>query len=185
MVSSTSRQREWQLKHPEQPLAAAAIQQAVQSGRLTRPDFCTACLRTDVKVQAHHPDYNFPLMVLWLCQSCHILLHGEALTPAAVRTAEARRTLPRIKKPRRCFYCKSSPATGMTGFIYRDWDEETRTSYHHHCDECAEVARRTSEAEAPKWKATLERNMRTYWPDRYDPERHVVELLGITSQALL
>jgi ribosomal protein L34E len=27
-------------------------------------------------VQAHHPNYDYPLQVVWLCSRCHSRLHG-------------------------------------------------------------------------------------------------------------
>ena len=36
---------------------------------------CKVCGET--KTQAHHIDYNIPLLVIWLCRSCHWNLHRE------------------------------------------------------------------------------------------------------------
>lgn len=35
---------------------------------------------TQVKVEAHHPDYSKPLEVLWLCRAHHLELHKQLPT---------------------------------------------------------------------------------------------------------
>lgn len=51
--------------------ARAQVHRAVQNGQLTRPGTCGNC--GDVtKVQAHHKNYAKPLLVEWLCATCHL-----------------------------------------------------------------------------------------------------------------
>lgn len=60
-----------------------AVEYAVRKGILVRPDSCQECGlggtfkdgRTNI--QAHHPDYNKPLEVQWLCQPCHHNWHKK------------------------------------------------------------------------------------------------------------
>jgi hypothetical protein len=40
------------------------------------PRPCEACSSNDA--QKHHDDYSKPLIVRWLCRSCHLKLHREA-----------------------------------------------------------------------------------------------------------
>lgn len=53
------------------------LEQAIIRGEVIRRTTCENCGESGVfkdgrtKVQAHHPDYNRPLEVLWLCQPCH------------------------------------------------------------------------------------------------------------------
>jgi len=47
---------------------------AVRTGDVKRSDFCQSC-GSDKSIEAHHEDYAFPTVVIWLCQSCHRLLH--------------------------------------------------------------------------------------------------------------
>jgi hypothetical protein len=53
------------------------VEYAIRIGALSRPDICERCGKGGIArdgrtlVQAHHPDYNKPLDVMWLCQSCH------------------------------------------------------------------------------------------------------------------
>lgn len=51
--------------------ARAALRYAVRSGRLSRPRSCGRCGRVTPKIHGHHPDYDRPLEVLWLCVRCH------------------------------------------------------------------------------------------------------------------
>ena len=51
---------------------------ALKSGLLIRPNNCSKCGIKNKKtrngksyIQAHHCDYNKPLVVTWLCKSCH------------------------------------------------------------------------------------------------------------------
>jgi hypothetical protein len=41
---------------------------------LDRPTCCSQC-KKEGKVDGHHPDYDKPLSVIWLCRSCHMLEH--------------------------------------------------------------------------------------------------------------
>ena len=48
---------------------------AVKSGIITREP-CVMC--GEPRGQGHHPSYDKPLMVVWLCLKCHSLLHLKA-----------------------------------------------------------------------------------------------------------
>jgi hypothetical protein len=49
----------------------AAVRRALARGELVKPAACVWCDAPCKKLHGHHPDYNRPLMVLWLCPSCH------------------------------------------------------------------------------------------------------------------
>lgn len=51
--------------------ARRLIRHLVSSGCMIKPKNCSRCNGTK-KIQAHHPDYSKPLMVIWLCHICHI-----------------------------------------------------------------------------------------------------------------
>jgi hypothetical protein len=66
----------------KQRAARVAVQLAVQNGMLKPPDKCEGCglepLSMDRRrrsVHAHHPDYDKPLDVMWLCTTCHQAWH--------------------------------------------------------------------------------------------------------------
>lgn len=59
-------------RHPLKHLARIAVNDAVRYGRLTKlPCFCCG----NEKVEAHHPDYDRPLDVIWLCKKHHSEIH--------------------------------------------------------------------------------------------------------------
>ena len=74
-----SRQRIWQLKHPDKDRAHHAVADALKSGKLIRPGQCERC-NTEGPVQAHHASYERAqwLNVAWLCAQCHLAVDREA-----------------------------------------------------------------------------------------------------------
>lgn len=52
--------------------ARSKLNQAVKAGSIVK-EHCDVC--GDTKTEAHHPDYNEPLTVLWLCRKDHATLH--------------------------------------------------------------------------------------------------------------
>lgn len=65
---SHANRRKW----PEKVNARAAVQRAVNDGRLVRQP-CRDC--GNPKTQGHHPDYSKPLDVVWLCTTHHAEEH--------------------------------------------------------------------------------------------------------------
>jgi len=59
------------------------IEKAILRGDIVPPDQCSSCgVSYRFKdgrraIQAHHPDYNKPLEVIWLCQKCHHEWHKK------------------------------------------------------------------------------------------------------------
>jgi hypothetical protein len=64
-----------------------AVYWAVQTGLIERPDACERCgARADeARIHAHHPDYNQPLKVVWLCTLCHGDEHHRLRAERAAR----------------------------------------------------------------------------------------------------
>jgi len=54
--------------------ARSMVKIAISSGKLFKQK-CQECELE--KVDAHHPDYSKPLLVVWLCRKCHNKLHKE------------------------------------------------------------------------------------------------------------
>lgn len=46
----------------------------LRRGKIQRQP-CATC--GDPTSQMHHPDYDKPLLVVWLCRKCHLQLHAE------------------------------------------------------------------------------------------------------------
>lgn len=53
-----------------QEAASSALNYAIRTGRVRRPDGCERCGVVG-PVQGHHRDYQKPLLVEWLCRCCH------------------------------------------------------------------------------------------------------------------
>jgi len=81
----------WKREHPERVAATAKryyerhskkhearrlVSEAIRDGVLVRPEACEICEGRD-SIQAHHPDYDRPLDVEWLCLSCHTDTHAR------------------------------------------------------------------------------------------------------------
>jgi len=63
-------------KYPERVRASGQLQYAVQTGKIKKPKHCEICLRKG-EVEGHHEDYDKPLEVVWICWSCHNVIHME------------------------------------------------------------------------------------------------------------
>ena len=64
------------INNPIKKRARDLVQIHIKSGRLKRPDHCTACMKKCTP-EAHHEDYKKPLEVEWLCFYCHRSRHGQ------------------------------------------------------------------------------------------------------------
>lgn len=53
------------------------VEAAIKAGQIQQLDRCETCLKPDVPLHAHHADYNKPLSVEWLCNSCHRKWHAQ------------------------------------------------------------------------------------------------------------
>ena len=63
-------------RNPEKDKARVKLNDAVQSGKIHKPLYCSSC-DSDRHLEAHHTDYSKPLEVTWLCKSCHVDLHNR------------------------------------------------------------------------------------------------------------
>jgi hypothetical protein len=62
--------------HPEEKQAQSLVGKAIRAGKIVR-GVCVVC--GELKVDAHHEDYNKPLDVVWLCHKHHLQLHKGLL----------------------------------------------------------------------------------------------------------
>ena len=65
--------------HPEKAKARSIVSGAIRAGKLVKKP-CEIC--DDTNVEAHHPSYDKPLDVMWLCQKHHSdwhKNHGEII----------------------------------------------------------------------------------------------------------
>jgi ribosomal protein S27AE len=57
--------------------AEKAVHRAIQRGELVRAEFCEECGKGGT-IEASHLDYGRPLLIRWLCVSCHRLADRAA-----------------------------------------------------------------------------------------------------------
>jgi DNA-binding NarL/FixJ family response regulator len=53
-----------------------ALGNAIRSGLIIRPEYCSKCGSTG-KIEGHHEDYSNPLDVMWLCRYHHVQRHND------------------------------------------------------------------------------------------------------------
>jgi len=56
--------------------ARRKLRYEVRMGRIVKPSACDSC-NNELKVEAHHEDYDKPLDVNWYCNPCHKSKHGK------------------------------------------------------------------------------------------------------------
>lgn len=67
--------KRWKDNHQQRRRAQTAVGNAIRDGRLTPWPAC-ALPECDAKPEAHHPDYDRPLQVEWLCPAHHKQAHA-------------------------------------------------------------------------------------------------------------
>lgn len=65
----------WGVEHPIQRGASWSVNNAVRDGKLFKPKSCSCCGKVSTRLEGHHDDYAFPLVVRWLCSKCHYDWH--------------------------------------------------------------------------------------------------------------
>lgn len=74
----------WRKKNRHKCRAHRLLQKAVRLGIVKKPSVCEMCEHPATDLHGHHPDYVFPLAVLWVCRKCHSSIHGVCV--GAIRT---------------------------------------------------------------------------------------------------
>lgn len=83
-IDKAAKGRRYRSRYSDKEFAHRAVRRAVARGDM-KPSACFGCGAR--KTEAHHPDYSKPLMVIWLCKSCHLRVHeGERLLKARLAT---------------------------------------------------------------------------------------------------
>jgi hypothetical protein len=62
----------WRVKFPDRARAQVSVAKAIGSGDLKK----LPCMVCGLDAVAHHPDYDQPLDVVWLCQPHHKQAHA-------------------------------------------------------------------------------------------------------------
>jgi hypothetical protein len=62
---------------PEQKakVKARSVANTYQKRGLLKKENCFVC--EDPNAQKHHEDYSRPLDILWLCKTCHVMIHNN------------------------------------------------------------------------------------------------------------
>lgn len=55
----------------ENRLICQQVSRALRQGVLVKPKECSWCGNDQRPIHGHHPDYDRPLMVVWICADCH------------------------------------------------------------------------------------------------------------------
>lgn len=61
-------------RHPRKERARRKLQYAVRVGKIVKEP-----CKCGKKAEAHHPNYNFPLRVVWVCRQHHSELHRKVI----------------------------------------------------------------------------------------------------------
>lgn len=64
-------------RNPEKARARSLLSNAICDGKIIRPSACSLCGCDKFVIEAHHPDYSKPYDVIWLCRSCHGIVHRK------------------------------------------------------------------------------------------------------------
>lgn len=72
MANNFAQSKAWRQAFPNRMRAQSMVQHALRSGKLKKQP-CWVC---GEKAVAHHPDYDRPLDVVWLCQPHHKQTHA-------------------------------------------------------------------------------------------------------------
>jgi hypothetical protein len=75
-VRKTNFLREWRKKNPIRNKAHKLLQNALKKGIIVKPKKCEICNK-EKRIIGHHDDYMKPLVVKWICDSCHLKVHGR------------------------------------------------------------------------------------------------------------
>ena len=70
-AQSTGRKRKY-ISTKKAINAQRKISYAIQKGIIKRASDCEECGAKNLKIEAAHFDYNKPMLVRWLCRSCHV-----------------------------------------------------------------------------------------------------------------
>jgi len=72
-----SRQQRWRKRNPKSYIAHLAVSAALRHGVIERKP-CEHCGAS--KSEAHHPDYERPYDVVWLCRKHHKAVHAAEVS---------------------------------------------------------------------------------------------------------
>ena len=104
-----SRQYQNQLTNPSQHIARVKLGIAVANGQVDRPQCCSRCGDQAKRIEGHHPNYDEPLAVIWVCPPCHSVIHPhirQKTPPQYVLCIECRGEILKKRRQATCFHCR-------------------------------------------------------------------------------
>jgi hypothetical protein len=78
-----NKKRRLRQRDTQKTKARGQIAYKIKKGEIVRPNHCTEC-GTECKPYAHHDDYEKPLDIRWLCQSCDSAAHKKQKEATAI-----------------------------------------------------------------------------------------------------
>lgn len=72
-----ARSQRYKAAHPEKIKARDAVRWAIKKGRLKRSKCPCGCKTALYRLEGHHPSYERPLDVVWVCKKYHARLHSK------------------------------------------------------------------------------------------------------------
>lgn len=81
MANNFAHSQAWRNEFPNRRRAQGLVAYALRSGKLVKQP----CLVCGEKAVAHHPDYDRPLDVVWLCQPHHKQTHALVANEPSMR----------------------------------------------------------------------------------------------------
>ena len=90
---NTARTARYRKDHPDRYAAHRQAGRAAAIGRIAKATTCEVC-GNGGRLEKHHPNYDEPLLVVFLCPACHRgVHHGKVnLTPGAIRVRTVRKS---------------------------------------------------------------------------------------------
>jgi len=79
--------------------AGRLLRVAVRKGQVVKAERCEACGSREYLI-GHHPDYDKPLEVLWVCSGCHRKLHLKIDGGARTKSKPYKNPLDKIARKR-------------------------------------------------------------------------------------
>jgi len=77
IIASNKAKTNWTNNNLVKRSASHIVGNAVRDGKLVKPNNCESCGLNHRRIHGHHDDYNYPMIVRWLCQKCHNKWHKE------------------------------------------------------------------------------------------------------------
>jgi len=77
IIASNKAKINWTNNNLVKRSANLIVGNAVRYGKLVKPNNCESCGIEHRRIHGHHDDYNYPMIVRWLCPKCHNKWHKE------------------------------------------------------------------------------------------------------------